>query len=50
MLLIGISPDINLVKVWSIQELREGSMQNLIQVITNEVQNRQSTPAKEVWP
>ena len=31
--LIGISPDINLVKVWSIRELRGISMQDLLQVI-----------------
>jgi hypothetical protein len=36
MLLIGISPDINRVKVWSARELREASMQDLIQVIDSE--------------
>ena len=35
--LIGISPDINLVKVWSIRELREVSMQGLIELIKNEL-------------
>lgn len=34
--LIGISPDINLVKVWSIRELREVSMGDLLEVIRNE--------------
>ena len=34
--LIGISPDINLVKIWSIRELREVSMQDLFQVINSE--------------
>jgi len=34
--LIGISPDINLVKVWSIRELREVSMRDLLRVIENE--------------
>lgn len=37
--LIGVSPDINLVKVWSIRELREVSMQNLLQVITSEAKD-----------
>jgi len=32
---IGISPDVNLVKVWSIKELREVSMGDLLEVITN---------------
>ncbi|MFO7620070.1 MAG: hypothetical protein R6W81_02240 [Bacteroidales bacterium] len=31
--LIGISPDINLIKVWSIRELREVSMQDLLKMI-----------------
>ena len=35
--LIGISPDINLVKVWSIRELREVSMQGLLEFIKNEL-------------
>jgi hypothetical protein len=35
LLLIGISPDINLVKVWSIKELREVSMGDLLEVITS---------------
>lgn len=33
--LIGINPDVNLVKVWSIRELREVSMQSLIELIEN---------------
>ena len=33
--LIGISPDVNLVKVWSIKELREVSMQDLLRVINS---------------
>jgi hypothetical protein len=33
---IGISPDINLVKVWSIRELREVSMGDLLEVIRSE--------------
>jgi hypothetical protein len=35
--LIGISPDINLVKVWSIRELREVSMGDLLNVIKSKV-------------
>ena len=35
--LIGISPDINLVKVWSIRELREVSMQGLLDLIKSEL-------------
>ena len=35
--LIGISPDINLVKVWSIRELREVYMQGLLEFIKNEL-------------
>ena len=37
--LIGISPDINLVKVWSIKELREVSMADLLEVITSEAKD-----------
>ena len=37
--LIGISPDINLVKVWSIKELREVSMRDLLEVITSEARD-----------
>jgi hypothetical protein len=37
--LIGISPGINLVKIWSIRELREVSMQDLLQVITSEAKD-----------
>ena len=38
--LIGISPDVNLVKVWSIKELRELSMGDLLEVITNETKDQ----------
>ena len=38
LLLIGISPDINLVKVWSSKELREVSMQDLLRVINSEAE------------
>ena len=34
--LIGISPDLNLIKIWSIRELRELSMLDLLNVINNE--------------
>lgn len=37
--LIGISPDVNLIKVWSAQELREVSMQDLLQVIKSEAKD-----------
>ena len=37
--LIGISPDINLIKVWSIREMREVSMQDLLQVIKSEAKD-----------
>ncbi|MFZ7113212.1 MAG: hypothetical protein ACOWYE_16130 [Desulfatiglandales bacterium] len=37
--LIGISPDINLVKVWTIRELREVSMHDLLQVIKSEAKD-----------
>ena len=36
MLLIGISPDINRVKVWSTRELQEATMQDLLGLIKNE--------------
>jgi len=39
LVLIGISPDINLVKVWSIRELREVSMQDLLKVIKSEAKD-----------
>ena len=39
--LIGVSPDINLVKVWSIRELREVSTQDLLKVIKSEARIRQ---------
>jgi hypothetical protein len=37
--LIGVSPDVNLIKVWSAQELREVSMQDLLQVIKSEAKD-----------
>lgn len=37
--LIGISPDINIVRVWSVRELREASIQDLLQVIKNEAKD-----------
>ena len=37
--LIGISPGINLVKVWSLRELREVSMRDLIKVIKSEAKD-----------
>lgn len=37
--LIGISPGYNLIKIWSIRELREVSMQDLIQVIKSEAKD-----------
>lgn len=37
--LIGISPDINLAKVWSIRELREVSTQDLLKVIKSEAKD-----------
>jgi len=37
--LIGISPGINLVKVWSLRELRELSMQDLLKVIRSEAKD-----------
>ena len=36
---IGISPGINIVKVWSIRELREVSMGDLLEVITSEAKD-----------
>jgi hypothetical protein len=36
MLLIGVSPDVNLVKVWSGRQLREMSMVELTEIITGE--------------
>lgn len=42
--LIGISPGINLVKVWSIRELREVSMEDLLQVITSEAKDPPAEP------
>jgi hypothetical protein len=35
-LLIGVSPDVNLVKVWSGRQLREMSLEGLIGMITSE--------------
>jgi hypothetical protein len=37
--LIGVSQDINLVKIWSMRELREVSMQDLLKVIRSEVKD-----------
>jgi hypothetical protein len=37
--LIGVSPGINLVKVWSIRELREVSMQDLLKVIKSDAKD-----------
>ena len=39
LLLIGISPDINLVNVWSSRELRELSMQGLFEVIKSAIKD-----------
>lgn len=36
MLLIGVSPDVNLVKVWSGRQLREMSLVELTEIITGE--------------
>jgi hypothetical protein len=36
---IGISPDVNLVKVWSIRELHEVSLGDLLAVITTEAKD-----------
>jgi hypothetical protein len=36
LLLIGISPDINLVRIWSGRQLRELSMKDLLDLIKNE--------------
>lgn len=36
LLLIGISPDINLVKIWSGRQLRELSTQDLVELIRSE--------------
>ena len=33
LLLIGVSPDVNFVRVWSVRQLRELSMRQLIEVI-----------------
>lgn len=49
--LIGISPGINLVKVWSIRELREVSMEDLIKMITSEAKDSPVEPGgNEVRP
>lgn len=37
--LIGVSSDVNLVRVWSIREMREVSMRDLLQVITSEAKD-----------
>ena len=39
MLLIGVSPDVNLVQVWSGRQLRELSTQELLEVIFSEIRN-----------
>jgi len=36
MLLIGVSPDVNVVRVWSSRQLREISLEGLVGVITSE--------------
>lgn len=43
MLLIGLSPEANQVKVWSIRELREASIKDLIRLIKRDAGDRQST-------
>jgi len=48
---IGISPDINLVKVWSIRELHEVSMGDLFEVIKSEAKDSPvKTNGDEVRP
>ena len=48
---IGISPDINLVKVWSIRELHEVSMGDLFEVIKSETKDSPvKTNGDEVRP
>jgi len=44
LVLIGISPDINLVKVWSIRELREVSTQDLLKMIKSEAKDSPVEP------
>jgi len=39
LLLVGISPDINLVKIWSGRQVRELSTQSLLELIKSEVNN-----------
>jgi len=39
LLLVGISPDINLVKIWSGRQVRELSTQSLFELIKSEVKN-----------
>jgi hypothetical protein len=49
--LIGISPDVNLVKVWSIRELHELSMQDLFNMIISEANDSLIEPGgDEVRP
>ena len=51
MILIGISPDINRVKVWSARELQEATRQDLIQVIMREARDTPvESEGKEVHP
>jgi hypothetical protein len=45
--LIGISPDVNLVKIWSGRELRELSMQDLLEVIKSAVDDLPSDSGGE---
>jgi hypothetical protein len=44
--LMGISPDINLVKVWSGRQLREISTRGLLEVIHSEMKDLQSDPIR----
>jgi hypothetical protein len=39
LLLVGVSPDTNLVKVWVGRQLRELSLQGLLTVIAEQIQN-----------
>jgi hypothetical protein len=46
LLLIGISPDVNLVKIWSGRQLRELSMKDLLDLIKNEAIAIPDAPVK----
>jgi len=49
--LIGISPDINLIKVWSVRELRNVNIQDLLEVIKSEAEESAvESGGKEVRP